>query len=123
MENRNEVPEIYVDFCHERLTFARLPGPKLHIESTTLTAECSGKKYSDQDPEVREGFDLLDDTKEGAEIEHSNADPRTVCQKFMDSSGNSEPTRLSVSVNIKGRPVPGTATFVVRFAKGKLDKI
>jgi hypothetical protein len=120
MENKNGVPEIYLDFCHERLTFARLPGPKLHIESTTLTAECSGEQYSDR---YQEGFDLLDDTKEGAKIEHSNADPRTVCQQFVDSSGNSGPIRLSVSVNIKGRPAPETATFVVRFAKGKLEKI
>jgi hypothetical protein len=119
MNNKYTAPEISIDLLCERLIFSRLPGPKLHIESTTLTAECPAKTSSKT---CEEDFDLFDDTKEGATIEHSRADPRKVCQEVARSLGNSEPITLKVSVKIKDRPLPETATFAVRFAGGKLEK-
>jgi len=119
MNNKHTAPEISIDLLCERLIFSRLRGPKLHIESTTLTAECCGKTFSKT---YREGFDLLDDTKEGATIEHSRADPRKVCQEVASSLDNSKPITLKVSVKIKDGPRPEKAEFVVRLANGKLEK-
>ena len=117
MKRQYTGPEICIDFLCGRLTLSRLPGPKLHIRSTTITAECSGHTYSKT---YEEDFDLLGDTNDRATIEHSRADPWEVCSKVGRCTDNSKPITLSVSVKINdGRPAE-TATFVVRFANGKL---
>jgi hypothetical protein len=119
MQSNLSALDIHIDFARQFLTFAKLPGQNIRVESSVLTANYQGKECT---MTYLEGFDLLPDTNNGAAIEHSRAKPREVCEKVVGCVNDSDEITLTVRVNIKGRASPQSASFKLRFVNGKLEK-
>lgn len=122
MPEERSKPVIDIDFSHGNILLTNVTDETLHVESTELQAERSGKKWSKTYAEGKNsrGFDLLPDTKKGAEIRTSRAIVREVAEKVANSTINSEQIKVTVRVTIKGKAAPEQSAFCVKFANGQL---
>src|SRR5205809_1007053 len=129
MPDESPTRQIEICFDHGTVSFLNVTDKRLHVDSTELEAEQSGRNWKKTYPEGQNGngLDVPPDTDPQGGLTSSWSNPKETAGAVLtgvaeNSPMNSEPIKLTVRAIITGR-LAVKRTFWVQFKSGDLDEV